>query len=157
MLLNLYYAFSYPFLIYCNITWASNYPSNLRKITVLRKRIIRLITFSDFRAPSLPLFSNLKLLNIQQICYLQTGLFMHKYYFDQLPQIFHGLFTPNQEIHSHYTRQSHLLHHFQVHSNIAKFAIKHNGPKIWNNIPPHIKVPNFRAFKKQLQLFLLNS
>ena len=43
ILLTLYYSLVYPYIAYCNMVWASNYNSRLRRITVLQKRIVRKI------------------------------------------------------------------------------------------------------------------
>ena len=40
-LLSLYYTLVYPYLNYCNIVWTSNYPSNLNRLFLLQKRIVR--------------------------------------------------------------------------------------------------------------------
>ena len=37
-LLTLYYSFIYPYLIYCNVVWGSNYASNLQKLDSLQKK-----------------------------------------------------------------------------------------------------------------------
>ena len=157
LLLNLYYAFAYPYLIYCNMNWASNYPTVLDKLNILQKRLIRLITFSEFRAHTLPLFIELKILNVQQICSFQTGNFMYRYCKGMLPSLFNDIFLLNEAVHSHYTRQSNLFHYFPLNSNVAKFSIKYNGPKIWNNIPTCLKELNYYSFKKQYRQFLIIS
>ena len=41
--LMLYYSLIYPYLIYCNIAWASNYPSRLKTLHISQKRSIRII------------------------------------------------------------------------------------------------------------------
>ena len=43
-LLTLYYSLIYPYLSYCNIVWASTFPSTLYKILVLQKRFVRIAT-----------------------------------------------------------------------------------------------------------------
>ena len=156
-LLNLYYAFAYSYLIYCNMNWASNYPTLLEKISILQKRIMRLISFSGYRAPSLPVFRKLKVLNIQQICSFQTGIFMYKYCAGMLPSVFNDIFIFNREVHSHYTRQSNFFHYFAFNLNVAKFSIRSVGPKLWNTIPTYLKDLSFYPFKKQYKQLLLNS
>ena len=55
--LSLYYALVYPYLSYCNLIWAINYPSRL---TRLQKRIIRLIAGVRKWEHSSPYLLNLK-------------------------------------------------------------------------------------------------
>ena len=41
--LSLYYALVFPYLSYCNLIWAINYPSRLKRLVYLQKIIISLI------------------------------------------------------------------------------------------------------------------
>ena len=65
--LMLYYALIYPYLTYCNIVWASTYPSNLTRLLLMQKRAVRAITNAYYRAHTKPLFLQLGVLNIYQI------------------------------------------------------------------------------------------
>ena len=65
--LSLYYTLIYPYLTYCNTAWSSTYVSNLSRIFLLQKRIVRVLTNSNYRAHTAPLFSKLKILNIQGV------------------------------------------------------------------------------------------
>ena len=62
ILSTLYYTFAYPYLIYCNILWASTYVSNLKRLDIIQKKLIRIITFSMPYCHSSPLFKKLKFL-----------------------------------------------------------------------------------------------
>ena len=56
VLLNLYYSFAYRYFIYCNHVWGNTYPTNLNKMIVLqKKKLIRIVTCSPYRAHSKPL------------------------------------------------------------------------------------------------------
>ena len=52
----LYYALVYPYLQYCNIVWASTYPSNLNRIVILQKRIVRILSKGKFDSHTNPFF-----------------------------------------------------------------------------------------------------
>ena len=54
----LYNSLIYPYLHYGNIVWANNYPTRLDKSFKLQKKVLRIITFSPYTAPSLPPFSS---------------------------------------------------------------------------------------------------
>lgn len=54
--LTIYYNPRYPYLIYCNVVWASTLPTNLHKILLLQKRFIRMATSSKSCVPTAPLF-----------------------------------------------------------------------------------------------------
>ena len=55
--LSLYYTLIYPYLTYCNIVWSSTYVTNLNRILLLQKRAVRILTNSEYRAHSDPLFN----------------------------------------------------------------------------------------------------
>ena len=42
----------YPYLTYCNINWASTYPTRLRSIYIAQKKMVRLMIFLNFRETS---------------------------------------------------------------------------------------------------------
>ena len=46
ILMKLYYALIYPYLIYCNIIWGGAYPSHINKILLLQKRTIMYTHYS---------------------------------------------------------------------------------------------------------------
>ena len=61
---QVYYAIFYSHLIYgCNV-WGLTSQENLKKIEVLQKKCIRIMTFADFNSHTNPLFINLKLLKV---------------------------------------------------------------------------------------------
>ena len=62
----LYFTMIYPYLQYCNLVWASTYPSNLSRLVILQKRVIRIINKSDFNAHTSRIFKALHLLVCQQ-------------------------------------------------------------------------------------------
>ena len=72
-------AMVYSYLSYCNVVWASTYPSRLDALYKVQKKIIRIITFSKYQQESRKLFISLQLLNIHELNYYQIGLFMHLY------------------------------------------------------------------------------
>ena len=75
----LYYSLIYPYLYYCNIVWASTYKTNLRRLVILRKRIIRIINKSNFKALTDSIFTDLGILKFNDIHLLQLDQFMFSY------------------------------------------------------------------------------
>ena len=58
-LITLYYSFIYHYLVYCNHVWRSTYLSNLQKLIILQKRIIRIIMGAKPRDHTEPMFLKL--------------------------------------------------------------------------------------------------
>ena len=75
----LYYSliFIYPYFYYCNIVWASTYKTNLRRLVILQKRIIRIINKSRFNAHTDPIFKDLGMVKFNDIHSLPLGQFMY--------------------------------------------------------------------------------
>ena len=132
--LTLYYSLIYPYITYCNSTWSSTYVTNLNRIYCLQKHALRAITNSDYRAHSAPLFSKLKFLDIYQINTFHILKFMYCYRNNLLPSLFFNLFFTNSQTHGYSTRtaNNHRIHHCRT--NLKKFTILYQGPKIWNSL-----------------------
>ena len=47
ILIMLYYSLIYPYLTYGIQVWGLTYPSYLKPVTTLQKRVVRIMTFSD--------------------------------------------------------------------------------------------------------------
>ena len=76
-----YYAIFNSHLTYCCQIWGQNVPnvssSLLKRIKTLQKTALRLMSFSNFKAHSSPLFSYFDILKFSEIVKLQNVLFLH--------------------------------------------------------------------------------
>src|SRR6218665_1027704 len=145
--IKLYYSLIFPYLTYCNVVWASNYESRLSRLVILQKRAIRVVARVSSREHTGPIFSHLKILNIEQIKTFQVGEFMYNYHHGLLPLAFRGFFKLGTEIHSYFTRNAGAYRPPFARSNTRFFSIKHVGSLTWNKIPPYIQLlPNVRMY-----------
>ena len=155
---SLYNTLVLPHISYCNIIWASNYQSRLTSLNITQKWAIRTITNSRRWAHTLPLFHNLKTLKITDINHLQTALFMHDYFYNNLPANFANYFTTNRQIHAHYTRQAHKFHLPLPKTTAEKHRILYHGAKLWNDLPNTLTdITNKQSFKRQLKQHYISS
>ena len=92
ILINIYNAIILPHLNYCNEIWGKTYNVHIDKLFILQKRAIRLISKSDYRCPSLPLFIKQKILPIRELIKLNISIFMFKYHQQILPVLFDKMF-----------------------------------------------------------------
>ena len=67
------------YLYYYNIVWGSTYKTNLRRLVILQKRVVRIISKSTFDAPSDPIFKELHILKFDNIHSLELGKFIYSY------------------------------------------------------------------------------
>ena len=134
VLKTLYSSLILPYFSYCNIVWGNTSRTNLDKLIVLQKKIVRILTNSPFRTHSQPILQNLKYLSVINLNKYQQGLFMYKYYRKLLPYSYMHMFTPNLNAHSYGTRASSDLQYKTTHHRTSAFQknIKYTGPKLWN-------------------------
>ena len=75
LLLSLYYSLIYPHIIYGNIVWGNNYKTRLDSLIKIKKKVVRVITFSSYTESSKPPFQKLEILNVNQLNNKQTRSF----------------------------------------------------------------------------------
>ena len=68
-----------PYFFYCNLILASTYKSNLVRLEILQKRMMRTIAKTHFYAHTDPIFRKLGILKFHDIHLFQLGLFMYSY------------------------------------------------------------------------------
>ena len=127
----LYYTLVYPYVHYGNIIWGNTYPPRLETIKKLQEKIIRIITFLDYRARTSPPFQKLTILPLDEKRNDEaTALFTFNYFNRMLPvTIFFLIQDPHQK--KKKTRN-------YARTNYKKYSIKHKGRQIWNNLPAEI-------------------
>ena len=152
-----YYSLVYPYLTYCNIAWASNYPSRLNRLSVLQRRAVRIMAGKSLIANTAEGYSSSRILNIAQINKLQICEFMYRFVNNTLPPTFSSYFSNMLDIHSHHTRSSNSLSRSYARTNTRYFTIRCAGPPAWNNLPKPIRnLRSFPLFKREIRALLLD-
>ena len=104
--LLLYYSLVHPYLTYCNLTWSSTYVTNLNRIFLIQKRIVRAITNAPYHAHSAPRFAQLKLLDIYKLtlsippnlCFLVSTVYSLLLFFISSPEIMIFIITIPEQL-----------------------------------------------------------
>lgn len=153
VLISLYHALLYPFLIYGIVIWGNTYPTNLNPLFILQKRAIRIITISKFDEHSSPLFKQTEILKFFDLVTFHVSIFMFKYYNKQLPTIFDDYFISVSNVHNYNTRLSskQAFSLPRVRTNYGIYNIRFAGAKVWNSLEPDLKLLSIRAFKARLK------
>ena len=94
----------------------------MMKITILWKRCMRLITFSEFPDHTTPIFKNFRILKLQDIIKFNTLKVIYLYYKDQLPLKIKDIFAKYESVNQYNTRGGKLLFIPQV--NTTHYGIK---------------------------------
>ena len=74
-LLTLYYSYIYPYMIYCIEAWGN--ASDLDQLYIIQKKVIRLISFTNYDIPSVVTFKNLEILPLNKLVYNRIGIMMY--------------------------------------------------------------------------------
>ena len=153
-MINLYNAFIYPYLMYCNQIWGSTYKTNLSKLQVLQNKAVRIVTGSPPRRNNEYMYRCSEIMKLNHINTYLVGRFMYKVYHKTLPAIFDDFFRYNYHIHDHYTRTASHLHVPSASSNLSKAGIRYKGVIIWNkiltvNINPDRSEQSFKVMLKK--------
>ena len=108
--------------------------SNLQKIIILQKRIIRMIMGSKPRDHTEPMFLKLGLLTFVDINKYLIAVFMHRNHIARTPDVVIDYFERMQDVHHYATRSYSGLYVMQVKTDLGKTSISYIGPIIWNKI-----------------------
>ena len=169
----LYYSLVYPHLIYAVEVWGSADITYLERILVLQKRIVRMLTFSDKRdddfsfPSSSPLFYKLDILKIHDIFKLKIAKFIYSSLKKITPINFHTWFKLTSQLHNYSTRSKFInitdsISTYNLfiptarttHYGLKKIKVK--GPKVWNDLPPIIRIKKtYASFINALKIHLI--
>ena len=77
-LYTLYCSLFLPYLNYCAENWGNTYESNINKLFLKQKRVIRIISKAKFRDHTNQLFKQWKLLKLHDLIKIRSAIFMYK-------------------------------------------------------------------------------
>ena len=132
---TLYKALVEPYLSYCNLIWARDSSTvRLDRILKIQKKYVRIITFSDFRAHSKPLFKKLSILTVYDLYKYQLAIFMFKNFNGLIPATHRFMFKLNSDLHSYKTRNSLKYHVSYCRTSCRQNVAQNLGPRLWNEL-----------------------
>ena len=88
----LYYSLFHSFLSYSIAVWGFTYKSHFQKLLILKKKIIKVMTFNKQTAHSTHIFANIQLFKIDDIRQLQLLTFVYDCQNKLAPTYFHHYF-----------------------------------------------------------------
>ena len=167
ILVNVYYAIVYPFLLYGIIAWGNATINLIEPIHLLQKKAVRMITYNDNYLDlqygfthSSPLFHELNILKVYDIYKLQVGKFVYESINSIGPSQSIIKYTMASDVHHHNTRYA---DHGGIHVNRFRTSryglksLKNDGRSIWNTIPPTIQnKPTKSSFCSSYKKLLVN-
>ena len=156
---SLYYALIHPHLLYCINIYSSTAPSNLKRLTILQKKAIRIITKSKANSHTNPLFLSTKILPLDKLILQSKLLFMHSIEYGYgLPTFINTWeknFTRNPELNLRNANDF-----FLPQPRVDSFELipLYNFPLEWNRLNDELKFQfNITTFKIALKNYLFES
>ena len=159
VLVCLYNSLFPPFLQCGILVWGHPYETHVNPVILLEKRAVREISFEHHTAPSEPIFSNLKILKLQDLFHLKLLSFecVNKI----LPSWFHSFFELVGSVHQYGTWQAIKSNIFLTQKNTLRYglgSVRYCGAKYWNGIPVDIKQsPSVCSFRQKIKAFLFET
>ena len=89
----LYCSLFLPYINYCSEIWGNTYATNVECITVLQKRVVRLICGARRLDHTNPLFKQLGILKFVDLVKFKTSIIMFKAYHNVLPDSLQKIFN----------------------------------------------------------------
>ena len=154
-LLSLYYSFIYPYLIYCVEVWGCTCKTHLTPLIKLQKRAIRIVFSLSFEKNLKVVYKKFNILDLSQIYYFFTCLFVFKFRQGMLPDIFDSFFE--YPFHQYRTRNhSRIMNIPPCKSSFSKMRMRYMGVKVHNAVFVNIQWnDSYESFKRNLKKYLV--
>ena len=137
----------HPYFIYCNVIWSSTHGIYLRDISLLQKRLIRIITGSAYLEHTDPLFSLTNMLKFEDVCRCQLALYAYKQYNNN---------RFNYPAHEYVTRNRNTAVPLFQRLSLTQRSLSYSAPRLWNTIPPDVQnAQSVASFKFKLKKSIL--
>ena len=125
---------------------------------LLKKKSVRAITFSEYLAPSEPIFQTLNVLNFENLVIQRISLLMFKYSHGDVPVSVSQLFRTNNKYHDYNTRNCARIHAPVGTTEASYRTFGYRGIHIWNHISQKINTnTSYPCFKKNVKICIQNN
>lgn len=148
--LNIYYALFFSHLSYCSLVWGTTGKTNIMKLFLLQKRMIRHIDNMGFLETTRPAFLNHRIIKIE---HLYTFRLLYSFYFSKkyLHNFLASTASLTPRITSANTRNSDMWYVPRFRNNYRLQSLEHNLPHILN------KYKDVKCFSaKELRTLFVN-
>ena len=134
------------------------YHTHINPVFLLQKRVVRAISFKHFTAPSMPIFSDLKILKLHDLFQSKMLRFVYDCINKIAPSYFHSFFELVDSVHQYSTRQATNNDIFLTQMNTLQYglrSVRYFGAKCWSDIPVEIKKsPSANNFRQKVKAYL---
>ena len=156
-LLLLYSTLILPYLNYCSEIWGNTYESHLKKICLLQKKAIRIISGLKPLDHCSESFADLGCLKFPDIVLLKSCIIVYKASNKSLPANILNRFHQVSSLHDHVTRHSTNFFQNAATKNTKQMCLSIKGISVFNALPKEIKMcKTVSSFKRNLKKYLLS-
>ena len=151
-LVTLYNTLFLPYISYCAEIWGNACQSNLQKIIVAQKRIIRVVAKVNRLDHTNDLFTKYSILKFVDLVRLKVALIVHKAKFKTLPPTLQIKFNLNSDVVKPTLRSAGHFKITYVRTSLKQRCISIRGVSIYNSLPLNVKsAVNMNIFKKRFK------
>jgi hypothetical protein len=136
-LLQIYNGLIAPHLSYGIESWGSAPGSVLKRMIILQKKAMRIITNSTYNAHTSPIFKRLKILKIPDIFKLHCAKINYRKILNFLPE-FHSS-KLQTGLNQRQTRQTNDVYIHQIRHHMQKHSLNFKVGHSWNSLPGNLK------------------
>ena len=150
-MLTLYSSLIVPYITYGDVVWGNTDNNQIKRMSILQKRSVRLINGSKYNSHTGPIFRSLRLLSLQDIFQLECCKIFAKFCQGQLSQYLSNTFV---------TSSSTPLYRFRHTTNITPPLVKTKFEEqlilfkvvsAWNSLP--ITIKSYEEHPKSVKYF----
>ena len=155
-LLNIYHSLVESKLRHCNTVWGNCNLSLENKLQNLKNRAVRIVS-KDYSSPIEEVFTNLELLNVQQLIDFDTATTIYKSQYNLTSRYISDMFVPSSIVHGHNARHSvNGLFVPLCKSTYGSRCFAQIGSRLWNNLPDDVQTAkSVDTFKSGFRNYLL--
>ena len=157
----LYFSMVHCHLLYAIEIYTITTKANIRRLTTLNNKILRILQFKDNRSPTIDLYKTFNTLQIDKLGTFRRLLLVHNILYNEskMPKNFQdGFFSLNSDVHNHFTRGSQNIHVDRFSTSLGKNSLKHVALNEWNSLPKHLRdITFYSQFYNKLHSHLSNS
>ena len=149
----LYFTLCYPHFTYGNVLWASASNSNQKVLTLLQKRLVRIIAKRGWIEHTNPLFIQFNMLKLSDINNLIAATFV----FNTVNEVINSPISFTfRDLAPYNLRNNYQLVIPRNLSNQSKSFIQTRGVQVWNNLPVAIKnSTTCTSFKNKIKTYFI--
>jgi hypothetical protein len=159
ILLTIYSSLFLPHISYAITAWGNCSTKDFKRLSILQKKAIRIISKSRYNSHTQPLFKVTKMLTIEDLYRLDCCKILFKVRQNILKPYFINALRPNYAVHTYNTRQTNDIFQQNVTMSIQSQLLNHKISTAWNKLPISLKSDNFtsiHSFTRALKTYFLS-